>query len=67
MNIAHRKFTDGFSWVTSAFKISLSNFLSYGLYCIIFLVIDNGTPKTLSLKEIISKYNQLAKSACSIG
>ena len=39
MNIAHRKFTDGFSWVTSAFKISLSNFLSYGLYCIIFLVI----------------------------
>lgn len=39
MNIAHRKFTDGFSWVTSAFKISLSNFLSYGLYCIIFLII----------------------------
>ena len=39
MNIAHRKFTDGFSWVTSAFKISLSNFLPYGLYCIIFLVI----------------------------
>ena len=25
-------------------------------YGIIFLVIDNGTPKTLSLKEIISKY-----------
>ena len=30
-------------------------------YGIIFLVIDNGTPKTLSLKEIISKYNDHQK------